>query len=123
MVVPIFLLIVAGMIDFGLGLYTYVTMSNGARDGVRFAATNCDKSNICTDADGSVKTRMILPAGTSATVTCAPPGASDASFSNAKCAETTVKAGDTVRVRVLNNPSLIRPLPGVPRSTSSIRST
>ena len=46
MVVPIFLLIVAGMIDFGLGLYTYVTMANGARDGVRLAATTCDVSSL-----------------------------------------------------------------------------
>ena len=57
---------------------------------------------------------MILPAGSSTTITCAPPGATDAAFSRAKCAAATVKGGDTVRVRVTNNPSLIWPLPGVP---------
>ena len=48
LVIPIFLLMLAGMIDFGLGLYSYMTINNAARDGARLGATACS-AVACTD--------------------------------------------------------------------------
>jgi Flp pilus assembly protein TadG len=53
LVLPIFMLLLAGMVDFGLGLYSYMTIINAAREGGRLAATNC----TATDCTGSVQTK------------------------------------------------------------------
>ena len=39
LVVPLFLLIVAGMVDFGLALYSNITALNAAREGARLTVT------------------------------------------------------------------------------------
>ena len=39
-VLPVFLLILAGVIDFGLGLYSQMTVINAAREGARYAVVN-----------------------------------------------------------------------------------
>jgi len=41
LVFPLFILLVAAMIDFGMGLFSYMTVVNAVRDGARLAATNC----------------------------------------------------------------------------------
>jgi Flp pilus assembly protein TadG len=41
LVIPIMLTLLAGMIDFGIGLYRYMTIINAARDGARYASLNC----------------------------------------------------------------------------------
>lgn len=53
---PVLLIIVFGIIDFGLGLRSYISLSNGVREGARFAAVgnpagvpaNCDGTNNTT---------------------------------------------------------------------------
>ena len=35
MVLPVFLLVLAGILDFGLGLYSQMTVINAAREGAR----------------------------------------------------------------------------------------
>lgn len=60
LVVPVFLLLLAGMIDFGLGLYSHMTIVNAARDGGRLAATACSTVEpSCSDA---VKARVTAAA-------------------------------------------------------------
>ena len=49
LVFPIFILILAAIIDFGLGMYSYMTVLNAAREGGRLAVTNCTKTD-CTSA-------------------------------------------------------------------------
>jgi Flp pilus assembly protein TadG len=39
LVVPLFLLLVAGMVDFGMGLYSNITVINAAREGARLSVT------------------------------------------------------------------------------------
>jgi Flp pilus assembly protein TadG len=39
--IPIFLAIVMGMADFGLGLKTWIAMTNSAREAARYASVNC----------------------------------------------------------------------------------
>ncbi len=71
LVFPLFILLLAGMIDFGMGLYSYMTIINAARDGARLAATNCNS----TDCGSAVRARVTSAAGglaPSVTVTCTP---------------------------------------------------
>ncbi len=37
LVLPLFLLFLLGVVDFGRGIYTYAVISNGAREGARYA--------------------------------------------------------------------------------------
>lgn len=41
MVIPLFLVVVMGIADFGLGLKTWISMTNSAREAARFAAVSC----------------------------------------------------------------------------------
>ena len=41
LVLPIFLVLVLGIIDFGLGLKSWITITNAAREGARYAAVTC----------------------------------------------------------------------------------
>lgn len=58
LVFPLFILLLAGMIDFGMGLYSYMTIINAARDGARLGATACS-AGPCT---GSVTARVTAAA-------------------------------------------------------------
>jgi Flp pilus assembly protein TadG len=41
LVLPIFLVIVFGIIDFGMGLKSWIQVTNAAREGARYAAVTC----------------------------------------------------------------------------------
>ncbi|HVM66414.1 MAG TPA: TadE family protein, partial [Acidimicrobiales bacterium] len=49
LVFPIFVLVLAGILDFGMGLFSYMTMLNATREGARLASTNCTM-NLCSGA-------------------------------------------------------------------------
>jgi Flp pilus assembly protein TadG len=55
LVFPLFILLLAAMVDFGLGLYSYMTVNNAVRDGARLGATACS-ALTCTEA---VKARVV----------------------------------------------------------------
>ena len=59
LVFPLFILLLAGMIDFGIGLYSYMTLVNATREGARLGATNCT-ALTCTNA---VKARVTAASG------------------------------------------------------------
>lgn len=40
LVLPVLLFLLLGMVDFGLSYNTYITLSNGAREGARWISTN-----------------------------------------------------------------------------------
>jgi Flp pilus assembly protein TadG len=46
LVLPIFMLLVTGMLDFGFALYSRMTVINAAREGARAAVTAADKTLI-----------------------------------------------------------------------------
>ncbi len=48
MVLPIFLLLLFGMIDFGRGFYTWLIVTNAAREGARVAAVQADSNAVNT---------------------------------------------------------------------------
>jgi Flp pilus assembly protein TadG len=45
LVIPIFIALVLGIADFGLGLKTWISMTNSAREAARYAAVNCAAGN------------------------------------------------------------------------------
>ncbi len=46
MVVPIFLILVFAIVDFGMGFHAWITVSNAAREGARIGAVGADSSTI-----------------------------------------------------------------------------
>src|SRR5688500_2434831 len=41
LVIPIFFVLVFGIVDFGLGLKAWITITNSAREAARYAAVTC----------------------------------------------------------------------------------
>ena len=41
LIIPFFLIVVLAVADFGLGLRAWITVTNSAREGARFAAVTC----------------------------------------------------------------------------------
>ena len=46
LIVPIFLLLVFAIVDFGMGLYSWITVTNAAREGARIGTVGADKNTI-----------------------------------------------------------------------------
>ena len=45
-VVPIFLVVVMGVVDFGVGLKSWIQVTNAAREAARYGAINCSAGDI-----------------------------------------------------------------------------
>jgi hypothetical protein len=50
LMLPLFMIFLAIMIDFGASMYGYVSIANAAREGARYGAVNC-LDGSCTDAE------------------------------------------------------------------------
>jgi Flp pilus assembly protein TadG len=46
MVVPIFLILVFSIVDFGMGFHAWITVTNAAREGARMGAVGADEATI-----------------------------------------------------------------------------
>lgn len=55
LILPMFLFIVFGAIDFGRVIYTYAQMTNGVREGARFAMIQCGKSDAVPNTKALVR--------------------------------------------------------------------
>jgi len=51
-VLPIFLVLVMGVIDFSWGLKSWISVTNAAREAARYGAVNCASANDSADLDG-----------------------------------------------------------------------
>jgi len=51
-VLPIFLVLVMGVIDFSWGLKSWIQVTNGAREAARYGAVNCATANASADLTG-----------------------------------------------------------------------
>ena len=60
LVLPVFILAFLLLVDLGMLMYQYVSLSNAEREGARFGAINCGDGS-CTDKD--VKSRLIARSG------------------------------------------------------------
>ena len=54
MVLPIFLVLIFGLVDFGRAFYTWLLVTNAAREGARAGAVQLNSANIDTRIYGSV---------------------------------------------------------------------
>jgi len=57
LIIPIFLLLVFAIVDFGMGLYSWITVTNAAREGARLGTVGGDKDSIIArvrDTSGSL---------------------------------------------------------------------
>jgi Flp pilus assembly protein TadG len=46
LIVPIFLILVFAIVDFGMGLYSWITVTNAAREGARLGTVGADHASI-----------------------------------------------------------------------------
>lgn len=105
---PIFMLLLAGILDFGIGLYSQMTVINAAREGARFGVVTFQ--TIEPGDVASIKQRVIdMSSGLTLTaadiaVTCKP----EASSTFSACS--TPGSGDAVRVQVDYDYQMIFPL-------------
>ncbi len=104
LVVPLFLLLVAGMIDFGMGLSSSITVTNAAREGARLGIITPNAAAIESRsraiALGLDQTRVTV------TSSCSRPAGS----TPATCTLGTWQSGDSVVVRVDYQYRMIWPL-------------
>jgi Flp pilus assembly protein TadG len=59
LVLPIFLILVFAIIDFGLGFHAWLTVTNSAREGARLGAVRAPDTGAC-DGDPSTKATNII---------------------------------------------------------------
>ena len=100
LVLPIFMLVLSGILDFGFALYSRMSVISAAREGARAAIMVPDNTTIT-----SVAQAAAISAGAGAgltlgtpTVTCIQTSASPSSTTVIDC--TTAVSGDSVAVRV-----------------------
>lgn len=98
MVFPIFLLIVFAIVDFGMGLRTWISVTNSAREGARYAAVTCatNSANVA-----NVMTRV---ADTSGGIVSA---------SNVTVTNCPGNSTESVVVAVTRNYTFVTPLAGI----------
>lgn len=68
-VLPLFILLLAGILDFGWILANQLMVNNGSRDGARYAIVNSDATNLSTLVNTRVHTNPGLQSSTDVTVT------------------------------------------------------
>ncbi len=105
LVLPLLMILVFGIIDFGMGFHSWMTMSNAAREGARIAATHAASSGSvhCSPlpASGTIERRIcdtaanLNPSKITMTVTNADPGG--------------IKSGQAVTVLVVYTYDMITP--------------
>jgi len=59
LVLPIMMILIFGIIDFGMGLRSYISLTNATREGARYAAVGNEAGAYPTDCDGSTTTSVI----------------------------------------------------------------
>ncbi|MEZ4503841.1 MAG: pilus assembly protein [Dehalococcoidia bacterium] len=79
LMLPLFFLFVLLMVDLGVMMYQYVSISNAAREGARYAAVNCDGNCTASEVQNRVVDRSggILGAGDVGEVTVSWPSGTD----------------------------------------------
>ena len=59
LVLPVLTILVLGIIDFGMGLRSYISLTNATREGARFAAVGNVPGAYPTDCDGETNTTVV----------------------------------------------------------------
>lgn len=98
MVLPVFILVLSGVLDFGFMLYSRMTVISSAREGAR-AGTTADPTTVDSVVRGAASSAASGIAASSITVTiaCVPATAPSCTWSGAS---PTGKTGDSIKVTV-----------------------
>jgi Flp pilus assembly protein TadG len=103
LVIPIFLLVLSGILDFGFMLYSRMSVISAAREGARAAVMDPVKSTIPTVVQGRVVSAAtgsgLTMENLEVTTTCDRTSGT-CSFDNPTPGPTDAKAGDSVKVKV-----------------------
>jgi Flp pilus assembly protein TadG len=59
LIAPILMILVFGVIDFGMGLRSYISLTNATREGARYAAVGNPAGTYPTNCDGTSNTTTI----------------------------------------------------------------
>jgi Flp pilus assembly protein TadG len=104
-VLPVFLLILAGILDFGLGLYSQMTIINASREGARLGVV--EPGNVAAvDARVRAMTTGLDQAQLTINITCERPSGS----SFVSCGSPQWQSGDAVVVQVNYDYRMLWPL-------------
>ncbi len=104
-VLPIFLLILAGILDFGLGLYSQMTVINAAREGARLGVVEPGNVSAIDDRVQAM-TGGLDQSQLTTTVSCLRPSGS----TFVSCSSPEWQSGDAVVVKVVYNYRMLWPL-------------
>ncbi len=97
LVLPVFLLILAGILDFGFMLYTRMGVINASREGARAAVTASDPTTIPSLATGAARNSATgIGSGITVTTTCVHIVSASCDWSS----KTSSQPGDAVAVTV-----------------------
>ena len=121
LVVPILLLLVFGVINFGVVMAQKASLSNAVRIGARYGSVNAyTTAHTCKAVVAKVRdSATTVGLGTSTTVCTGPTGA-DATVTAAPCVNTTASLTDpdSLKVSVSYPSGLLVPTPGLGRSVT-----
>lgn len=59
LLLPVMLIIIFGIVDFGMGLRSYISLTNATREGARFAAVGNPPGSFPSECTGSVSTTVV----------------------------------------------------------------
>jgi len=104
-ILPVFFLVVAGMFDFGLGIYSDLTLVNAAREGARLGVIDPGNTSAI-ESRVRAMSGNLDPARLNVSITCERP--SGATFTS--CSNPQWQPGDATRVVVDYRYSMFFPL-------------
>ncbi|MGO9178054.1 MAG: TadE/TadG family type IV pilus assembly protein [Candidatus Limnocylindrales bacterium] len=110
LVLPVFLLLLGGMIDFGFGFYSYMTVINGARAGARAATLNATDTSSAIEAAVNAEVVALNSSLVTTSIQCEASG----STTWAACGTSNDASGNTIEVTVSYTYHNIWPLPFAP---------
>ncbi|OGO60464.1 MAG: hypothetical protein A2032_01530 [Chloroflexi bacterium RBG_19FT_COMBO_49_13] len=97
LVLPLFVLIIAGIFDLGRAFYASITITNAAREGARYGTLNpdysqgmCNAALVEADLSGVVLSYSNVDISCNTTVTCLSTGTSSAGCSHKQPLKVTV---------------------------------
>jgi len=114
LVVPIFLVIVLGIVDFGMALRAYVTIENAAREGARYGVVDCDSTADVTE----IKNKVVDMSGGLLEAADVAVDADSVSSGNQNCTSSLPAAGGTITVTATHTYNMITPLGNLVTSLS-----
>lgn len=107
LILPLMLMLILGIIEFGFGYHAWDSTQNGVREGARLAAVDSNETDIRQRVEDS--SSFLDPANLTVVIECQPVGTTTFSACGAGA---DWDAGDLVRITANYTYDYITPLPG-----------